>query len=194
MIEPSPWPTYNKAHEDGQPFVRLSSAIEKVTDREAALDLGAGPLKETKVLLNAGFRRVVVVDNEVDVVRRVRDLHDARVDMHRSAFQEYDFPHEVFSLVSAVKSLPFIPPNEFDSVFEKVKASLKPGGILVGNLFGMRHAFSHNPNMTFFENKLQVEALFEGMEILFLEETDADKVTNDGPMHWHTFDFIVRKV
>lgn len=190
MIEPSSWPTYNEAHEKGEPFILLARAIEKAPDKEAALDLGAGPLKETKALLKAGFRHVVVVDSEADVARRAGQLGDERVEMHQSSFQDYDFPRGAFSLVNAVKSLPFIPPGEFDSVFEKVKASLKPGGIFVGNLFGTGHAFAGNTGMKFFPDIASVRALFHGMD------ADVEEVRVDNPekTHRHVFNFIARKI
>lgn len=190
MIEPSSWPTYNEAHEKGEPFILLARAIEKAPDKEAALDLGAGPLKETKVLLNAGFRRVIIVDSEADVAHRVSKLGDERTEMHLSSFEDFEFPPSRFSLINAVKSLPFIPPRRFRPVFEKMKASLKPGGILAGNLFGTGHAFAGNTGMTFFPDIESVRALFQGMEV----EIEEVKVDDPGKTHRHVFNFIARKI
>jgi SAM-dependent methyltransferase len=186
-----PWHEYYEAHAGRPPFRLLPDAIAAAPDREAALDVGAGPLNESRALLDAGFKRVVALDREREVALRAEQIGDPRLSAEIVSFQRYAFPPENFSLVVASKALPFAG-KDLGRVLEGIKRSLKPGGIFVGNLFGARHAFNNNVSLRFFSEE-EARHLFDDMELLSFEPYEQDEQSKTGPLHWHSFDFLARK-
>jgi tellurite methyltransferase len=185
------WKKYYENIGDKPPRKELIEAMRYVDNKDFALDLGAGKLQDSKHLLNEGFDRVVAVDSE----ESVRDIvhEEDGLEVVISPFEDFNFPKEKFSLVNAQYSLPFTNPNSFVDVFESIVNSLKEGGVFVGQFFGIRDGWSNNPKMTFL-TKEQIEVLFNGLEVLKLEEIENDGKTAAGEnKHWHIFDFIVKK-
>ena len=60
------------------------------------------------------------------------------------------------------------------------------------NLFGTHDTWAGRPDMRFHE-RVQVERLVDGLDIVVLDETEEDGPSFLGPKHWHLFDVIVRK-
>ena len=116
-----------------------------------------------------------------------------RLEMVISSFEDFDFPENTFDLVNAQYSLPFTSPESFNEVFGKVKASLKSGGVLVGQLFGEKDGWRETPSMTFHTHD-EVQQLLSDMKIINLEESEVDGRISDGsPKHWHVFQITARK-
>ena len=79
-------------------------------------------------------------------------------------------------------------------VFERLKASLNPGGIFVGQFFGVNDTWNTpDSSMTFFTRE-QAQKQLEGLDIVEFEEEDQDGATADGtPKHWHVYHVIARR-
>jgi hypothetical protein len=60
------------------------------------------------------------------------------------------------------------------------------------NLYGAHDTWVDRPDMRFHE-RVQVEQLVNGLDIVVLDETEEDGMSFLGPKHWHVFDVIVRK-
>jgi tellurite methyltransferase len=190
------WTNWNEYFEltKGQPPRKiLTRAVPLVANKESALDLGSGALNDTLYLLAEGFEHVTAVDKEPVAEVVAKTLPADRFSYVISKMEDFVYPPNTFDLVNAQFSLPFIKPEHFDEVWERIDASLKPGGIFVGQLFGDRDGWVGNDNMTF-HTKSQAERLCGNFNTLVFEEEEKDKPTAAGhPKHWHIFHFILRK-
>lgn len=174
------------------PFhVRAFNLVQK---KDEALDLGAGALVHSKYLLDLGFKHVTAVD-----LNKVSDdildtLAKDRFNYHISSFEKFDFTENKYDLINTSYSLPFNPPQSIEQVFNKIKRSLKTGGIFVGQFFGDRDSWKKTkPEMTF-HTRQQVEQLLSGLEIIELSEEEKDSKPTIGVLkHWHLFHVIARK-
>jgi hypothetical protein len=173
-----------------KPRELLIRALPFVAQKEAALDLGAGSLYDSEILLKEGFKEVLAVD-QTPPFRELTIPEGARFEYKESQFEDYAFPHEHFDLLSAQYALPFVPPGAFDVVWSRAKGTLKHGGIFVGQLFGDRDDWQNNPEMTFHSIEAARDALAD-FEILSFEEREyVEKIAR--AKHWHFFDIIARK-
>ena len=187
----SRWSSFYESTKELPPHESLVQALELVPVREAVLDLGAGAMRDTKLLLKAGFEKVVALDAEP--INQNNEISDVRLEVVIEPFESYTFPEDSFDLVNAQFSLPFTSPDAFDDVFNKLQASLKKGGIFVGQFFGKNDEWSGNPKMTF-QSVEQVQEILSNMEVLKLEECEEDGTTAVGTSkHWHVFYITARK-
>lgn len=92
-------------------------------------------------------------------------------------------------------SLVYHPSQSFVVMFERLKASLKQGGIFVGNFFGDRDKWNKPTDGRVFLSMEEVRALFVGMDILeFNEIDDPEGITASGDKkHWHRFDVLAQR-
>lgn len=177
------WDRYNKNTESFPPRKLLQEAIGTGGN---ALDLGAGPLNDTRYLLEKGYD-VDVVDSNPSVLDRGKDL-DAHIFV--STFDTFEFPIAKYDLINAEYSLPFNPPETFDATFERLVESLKPGGTFVGQFFGTEDSWSSNKKMTF-HTKEEVEALFKEFTMShFEEEKKKAEDVSGNEKFWHVFHVI----
>ena len=188
------WPEYIDQTKDAPPRPLLIKAVEFVKSKNSALDLGAGALNDTKYLLSKGFKKVVAVDKTNLAEEISKCLPQDRVEYIINSFEEYNFPKNVFDIINAQFSLPFTQPNSFNEVFNKLKGSLKIGGVFSGQLFGIRDDwYKQRANMSF-HSREKVEQLLSNMEIIELNEEEKDENPAVGNIkHWHVFHIIARK-
>jgi tellurite methyltransferase len=188
------WSKYVEKTKERGPRELLVEAMQFVAGRDAALDLGAGALHDSKYLLQQGFKHVIAVDRE-NLAQEIADaLHSEQLEYKIASFEEFDFRESAFDIVNAEYSLPFNPPQTFGSVFAKLKQSLKPEGVFAGQLFGDRDEWaSHNPKMTFC-TRAEAEELLRDLEVIKFEEEEKDgKPVIGNIKHWHIFHIIARK-
>ena len=187
------WKEYYRDTKDKPPSPLLVQALEYVQNKEKAIDIGGGALKDTRFLIEQGFE-VTVIDKEESLVDMVASLDSERVHPIVSSFVDFDFPVGEYDIASAMYSLPFNSPETFDRVFGHIKNSLAPQGIFCGQFFGTKDEWRNNPKMSF-HTKSQVEEYLDDMEILKLTEEERDgKTANGQPKHWHIIHFIARKI
>lgn len=190
MKSKSSWELYYQNTKGRPPRQELVNALKFVTNKDVAIDLGAGALQDSYYLLKQGFREVVAVDSEPTVQGK---SSDERVHIVISTFEDFDFPIDSIDLINAQYSLPFTNPEEFERVFTAVKNSLRTGGLFVGQLFGDRDGWSQNNDMTFL-TKDEVLNVICDMEVITFLETEVDKKTASGVnKHWHVFNVVLRK-
>ena len=193
MTKERDWEGFYQATKESPPSPLLVKALDQAGNKRKALDLGAGALKDSKFLLAQGFD-VTAVDMEEALTGMAEAVASEKLHPIVAAFDAYGFPEEEYDVVNAMYALPFNPPETFDVMFAKLKASLSPGGVFCGQFFGPKDQWSEDPKMTF-HTKEQVEKLLDDLEILSLVEREWDGRTTDGnPKHWHVFDVIARKV
>ncbi|MEJ0021848.1 MAG: class I SAM-dependent methyltransferase [Candidatus Doudnabacteria bacterium] len=187
------WQEYYQTTKNNPTSELLVRAASFVNEKDAALDLGAGALKDSKYLLSIGFNKVVAVDQETIPEELVKPLSKDRFEFVQSSFDKYNFPKDFFDLINAQFSLPFNPPETFHKVMKSIKNSLNTGGIFTGQLFGINDEWKKDEAMTF-HTKEQALDYFSDMEILEFTEVDKQgRLSNGQSKHWHFYAVIVRK-
>ena len=180
------WPEYIKQTENKSPRPLLVEALEYISDKNEALDLGAGALNDSKYLLLLGFK-VTAVDGE-ELVK----IDSDNFTFNKTKIEDYKFPENKFSLVNAQFVLPFIKREALEMVLSDIKKSLKPDGIFTGQFFGDKDDWNKLDSVCVF-NREEVKELLNDFEELLLREEERDgKIANGETKHWHIFHFVVK--
>ncbi len=186
------WSEYYKATQEKPPRPLLVQALEYVAHKEKAIDIGGGALNDSRYLLEQGFE-VTVIDKSPLLEEQAKGLSNEKLHATVTSFEDFDFPENEYDLVCAMFALPFTDPQHLNTVFKKVKDSLKKGGVFCGQLFGINDEWSNNPKMSF-HTKEQVENLFNELEVVSMKEVEEEGPTATGPSkHWHVFHVIAKK-
>lgn len=186
------WEQYYKNTEERPPRKLLIETMPYVSSKDFALDLGAGALQDSKYLIENGFSKVIAIDSEKTVAEQ--NIKNSKIEVVITPFESFNFPKNKFDLVNAQYSLPFTNPDKFYDVFQSIINSLKENGIFAGQLFGDRDDWRKDTKMTFL-TKEEVKKLFDGVEIIKLDEKEgAGKTATGKDKYWHIFDFIVKKI
>jgi len=183
------WGAYQKKRQGSTPRPLLAEALNFIPNHNAALDLGGGGLTDAQYLLDQNLLKVDVVDITPPLNNTIQ--RNPRFEYHQVRFEEYRFPIDRYSLVSAQYSLPFCSPAFFNQVWSGIQASLIPEGIFAGQLFGPNDDWSAIPEMTFL-NKASIQSLIAGfVEIKLVEREFTESIVRR--KHWHYFDLIMKK-
>ncbi|WP_220040634.1 class I SAM-dependent methyltransferase [Streptomyces tateyamensis] len=190
------WTEYNDAQQtrEVRPLLREALALAGPGAGRTAIDLGCGLGRETDALLRAGYL-VHAVDMAPDTAEKVR-AHTRAEDQQRLTVHAVPFglvralPHA--HLVYAGYSLPYADPAELPRLWALVRRTLRPGGWLAVNLFGEHDSYRGQQPGSYLTGR-QIEELFDGLEVVRLDEQDADGDSFRGPKHWHLFDVIARR-
>jgi len=186
------WLQYYKTTRGRAPRPLLVKALEYVSNKDMAIDIGAGALSDTVYLLDNGFD-VTAIDKSPFMEEEDKNIPSDKLHPFIIGFEDFDFGKDRYDIANAINALPFTNPGNFDSVFKNIKNSLKNGGIFCGQFFGVNDEWSSDPLMTF-HTKEQVESLLSDMNIISLIEQEKDTETAKGDMkHWHLFHVIARK-
>ncbi|GAA3053804.1 MULTISPECIES: class I SAM-dependent methyltransferase [Actinomycetes] len=179
-------------------LAHLSTAARRAGDVHHAVDLGCGDGTETLHLLSAGFH-VTAIDREQTAVDTVTtraedaELGDGLTTVCADLCSA-DLPR--VDLVLACLSLPFLREDDLVEVWQRLLASLHPGGILAAQLFGDRDSWATGETavegMTF-HTRDDVESWVSGLTVLQLDEREYDGPSGRGPKHWHVYDVIARR-
>ncbi|MDQ5893008.1 MAG: tellurite methyltransferase [Patescibacteria group bacterium] len=194
MKKPNDWKDYFDRTRDKAPSPLLLRALPYIRLRGRALDLGGGALRNARMLAKQGFD-VTVVDKEPMVIDEAARVNDSRIHTVISPFDQYNFPYRQFAFVSALMSLPFNPASTFDAVFEGVKNSMQPDGVLCCHFFGERDSWNKKGSGMTFHTSDQVVALSEGLKPLeFVEQEFKSTTVRGAPKHLHVFALIAYKI
>lgn len=186
------WSEYYEITKSKPPTKLLVKALEYVPEKDKAIDIGAGALKDARYLLEQGFD-VTAIDKSPLMEQEAKALDNDNLHAFTTSFEDFNFHKNEYDIASSMFALPFTAPEHFEKVFNEIKLSLKKGGIFCGQFFGINDEWSKNPKMTFHTEE-QVRDLFVDFEILSLKEIEEDGTTANGtPKHWHVFHVIARK-
>jgi membrane dipeptidase len=179
-------------HVEDDPRATLLEAMAGFGEPGFAVDLGCGTGRDTRALLAAGWN-VLAIDGEQEGIDRLRAAipdDSGRLKTQVARFQEATWP--TADLVNASFALPFCSPERFPEVWERIVASLRPGGRFSGQIFGDRDAWvGTGINVHSREDVLELLAPFD---IERLEEIDEEGSTVTGKRkHWHLFHIVARK-
>lgn len=186
------WNDFYAITKNRPPWPRLVRAVDVQKHGGEALDLGCGAGRDTRYLIEHGFR-VTAVDQEAAFLELLSDLSPDRLHRVQCSFEAFQFG--CYDLINAHFSLPFIEREHFPLVFCRLKAALKPGAIFVGQFFGINDTWNiPDTHMTFFTRQ-QALAYLRGLELLEFEEEEEDGTTANGaPKHWHIYHSMARKL
>ena len=88
---------------------------------------------------------------------------------------------------------PLLPAKPVRAVWDRIVASLPPGGRFSGQLLGDRDGRATQPDMSF-QTRQDAEALVRGLEVEHFDEVEEDGKTAVGDLkHWHLFHVVARK-
>lgn len=158
-----------------------------------AVEIGFGDGTETLALLRAGWK-VYAVDaapqaREVLLPRVPHELA-MRLDTCIAPAQTVELPP--FDLLYSGYALSFLETGDFRRFWTNVRAALRPGGFIVVNVFGVRDTWADDAFMTFVDRDT-VDRMVAGLDILAIDEEDADGSSFSGEKHWHVFDIVARR-
>lgn len=184
------WKKYHQGTKDRIPSKLLVEALAYIKNKGKALDLGAGALVESKLLLSKNFEEVTAVD-----IVPFEKLDNPRFHFIESSFENFSFPKNKFDIVNANLALPFTKPESFNKVWLEMKDSIVKNGIFSGQLFGVNDGWNVDGSEMTFHTKTQVEELLSGFAIKKLEEIEKiAPLVSGGDKHWHIFAIIAEKV
>src|SRR5258706_314126 len=187
------WQDFYKYTQGRPPWPRVIKAVSLLSRKEHALELGSGAGRDTAYLLEQGLH-VTAVDKDPPAIGTLAELLHHNPRLVQAAFEDFKFEPGAYDLVSAQFALPFSPKEKFSEVFSRVKDSLRPGGIFVGQLFGIHDEWNTQGRPMTFLTREQAIELLRGLEILEFDEENVDSHVADGtPKHWHVFILIAQK-
>jgi hypothetical protein len=148
-------------------------------------------------LLDNGFR-VLAVDASPDfpgyLTPRVRPEHRDRLQCLVGDFRAVELPPS--DVVHAGFSLFFCPPADFDAMWRRVRAALRPGAVLSCHLLGPNDSWvaPDAPGRDEYtsHDRAGVEALLAGLQVEQLDEQELDGWSFAGEKHWHLWHVLAR--
>ncbi len=164
-----------------------------------AIDCGCGAGRNAEFLRGCGFEvHGFDPDPEAIQICSTRFGGDAEAHFSCDSFFSFDYPQA--SLVVAAFSLFFCPADEFAPSWDKIVASIVPGGVFYGTFLGPNDTWAKNAG-TINQNRgvishtfEEVQSLFSGFEIEGIDTRDFDGTTAVGnEKHWHTYSVIARR-
>lgn len=189
MTNPN-WEKYYKKTGLG-PRKLLIKATLYLKNKDNALDLGAGNLRDTIYILKKGFKNIDVVDKQREVKECAENL-GPRVHTHIVHFDKFILKKK-YDIINAQYALPFMRKEKFEEFFEKAKKSLNTKGVITGQFFGERDSWKNKKIMTFINVK-KAKKMLNGLKVVYFLEEEKDGTTALGEQkHWHVFHFIARK-
>lgn len=160
---------------------------EKVTEKAAsavinsqlplvAIDIGAGKGRDTRYLLEKGFKVLAIESNE----QACSSLQALATDMpNRLSIQQQDFDSmnlsqlpESASLVNASFSLPYAGPDKIESVIAHLAKKLVYSGKFCGQFFGRQCSFVSD-----FHSKVAAHSQPEIVELLNAHQLEVEECT-----------------
>lgn len=184
--------SYAELSREMPPSADVIKAVDFVQEKNMALDFGAGSLRNSRYLLDQGFK-VTAVDRDPLMLKIATELTNPKLETHVTNFLDFNFPKDEYDLIVAKNTLPFEIPERFPELWERLKSSLKPNGIFVGSFFGPHDTWATtHPDMTFLSRE-EVEGLLKDFETLKIKEWQEDETDIQGNLkHWHVTDTIAR--
>ena len=189
------WQNYYEQTKNRPPSKLLIKALPFVIYKHSALDLGSGALKDSKYLLQEGFKELWAIDKEPIKKELLQDIDEQKFHFIQTSFDQFKFPLNKFDLINASYSIPFNQSDSSQSLWKSIVTSLVSGGIFTGQMFGVHDEWNMIGNTMTFYTADGVRELFKDFEIIDFEEEEKDGTTASGKnKHWHVFHIIARKL
>ena len=177
-------------HREPRPLVGRALAAAGPADGRAAVDLGCGRGIETRALLEAGWSVTAVDASESGLALLAASAPGERLRVVHSRLEDHVVAP--VHLVHASYSLPYCPPEHFERMWQGIRDALLPGGVLAGQLFGVRDTWAGELEDATFLTAEEVGRLLAGLEVLELTELEEESTSGRGPKTWHVFEVLAR--
>ncbi|MEU4236971.1 methyltransferase domain-containing protein [Actinoplanes sp. NPDC026619] len=184
------WAGYNDA-QAGRAVRELCADVIELAGPGAgrtAVDLGCGAGIEAAALLAAGWR-VHAVDSAPGTIERV-GVHEGLTVVEADLATLGGLP--AAGLIYSGYSLQYLAPEGFERLWGMIRDSLRPGGWLAVDLLGDRDEWAGTPGETFLSEGA-VRALVDGLDLVRLDEEDAEGPAYGGTKHWHVFHVVATR-
>lgn len=172
----------------------LDSFEEEGFTNGFAVDLAAGEGRDSLELLARNWR-VLATDNHPEAFSylwaRVPENLKPQLTTREENFCDMKLPN--CDLVNASFALPFCEPRHFKALWNKIVASIRPGGRFAGQFFGIRDTWASIPNRSH-HSREEVLKLLEDFELEVIREEERDDPPElRKPKHWQIFHIVARK-
>ena len=187
------WERYYENTKSLEPSKFLVQAIKSLGMKSGtALDLGCGAGRDSKYLLERGFD-VHAVDKDPSARKYLDYLpHQERLTFTCAGFE--NFTYADYDVINAHYALPFCERSEFENVVARITTSIKPGGVFVGQLFGIDDEWNTDDTKMSFHERIDVERIFDDFDKLLIHEVNEDgPIANGSSKHCHVFNIIAQK-
>lgn len=200
------WPRYFDAVAHSPPrdtCLRALAALSESTKSGPmhAIDIACGEGRDTRAILAADLRwHVFATDSSREGLERLRrsllSADAARVTLTQATMEELaelaPTPRTA-DFINASFALPFCHPSHFPLLWKWIGATLKPGAIFAGQLFGDRDEWANvRPGSHF--TRAAAQNLFLGFELVHFEEVEKDGDDAMGGLkHHHVFHVVAKK-
>ncbi len=159
-----------------------------------AVDLAAGEGRDSLELLSRSWK-VLATDNHPEAFpylwARVPEVLKPLLTTTEVDFNDMKFPD--CDMVNASFALPFCEPRHFEGLWNKIVASIRPGGRFAGQFFGSRDTWASLPNRSH-HSRQEVLKLLEGFSIEMIREEERDDPPElRNPKHWQIFHIVAKK-
>ena len=172
----------------------LDSFEKEGFNNRFAIDLAAGEGRDSLELLKRNWQ-VLATDNHPEAFTylwaRVPEILKPNLTTTEVNFCDMKFPE--CDMVNASFALPFCEPQYFEVLWNKIVASIRPGGRFAGQFFGNRDTWASLANRSH-HSREEVLKLLEGFSIELMREEERDDPPGlRKPKHWHIFHIVARK-
>jgi SAM-dependent methyltransferase len=186
--------TYASLRAGRDPNLLLLQALDILKVRNGrALDIGAGPLNDSRFLLRAGFW-VDAVDRDPHTRALAAELHDPRFNFVHADVRDVAIEVNAYSLVVALHVLPFLPRTDLPQVVSSIIGGLSQGGILCCTFLGPDDSWAQKrPHMAFY-SRSDLDSMFSRLKPIVFSDCAYDGTNaKDEPKRWHVLRCIFRK-
>jgi hypothetical protein len=167
----------------------VGAFIEHVRCRDAALDLGAGNLRDSKLLQRLGFKRIVAVDSSPES----RTFLVPGIELQETPIERYRPEINTFSFAFSCHTLFLLKPSQVYTVFERVWYGLQKDGVFACNLMGPNADWVKTNQAHGFE-EAGIDRLAEPFEILRQSRYQGTKPGMSGKVrYWDIWELVLRK-
>ena len=186
-------PTYASIKRQSRPNQLVLEALQLVRGGTRALDVGAGSLCDTRLLLGAGLH-VDAVDIDRFSLECASRIDHPKLHVSCADIRQLELAVNVYSLIVAIHTLPFIQKDQLAAVCAKLAASLEVDGAICATFFGARDEWAPiRPRMSFVTPE-EVASLFSHLSPILCQESEYDGHDVHGnAKHWHVIRVIFRK-
>ena len=176
------------------PRPEVIEALQYVTIKHDALDLGSGSFIESKYLLSRGFN-VTAVDPEEVLLKKTTSFPEHQFQFECSKIEDYQPPKNYFDFICANYSLPWVPKEFLPAVFARIKNSLNDNGVFCFQLFGVDDGWndSTNESISFFTEDEVMSLVTKFTVISFKETKTTKRGVQSNKKLWHVYSLIVKK-
>lgn len=193
------WQDYYTTVSSREPRDTLVAALaafdgEPPAMHRVAVDLGCGDGTDTLELLRRGWA-VTAIDASPDfppfLLSRVRAEDRERLTVQVADFRDAVLPG--CDLLHAGFALFFAPAMDFDDLWARIRAAVRPGGRIACHLLGPRDSWvAEGRDPCSFHPREQVDALLSGLDVERLEETAEPGWSVSGEKFWHLWRILAR--